>query len=102
MMEEERLGGRRGCWAGGPGGAGTPGVAAGALPGRAVSPGQCPEAPALLLPRDLFGVTGLWLSSEKTPLPPSSLILIVFLPDVLKRSLICSSQFVYKYIHIWI
>lgn len=60
-MEEERLGGRRGCRAGVRAGRGPLKVAAGAVLGRAVSPGQCPQAPALFLPRDLFGVTGLWL-----------------------------------------
>lgn len=64
VMEEERVGREervpgRGVRAG----RRTPsGAVVGALPaapGRAASPGPCPEAPALLLPREGFGVTGL-------------------------------------------
>lgn len=35
--------------------------------GRAVSPGPCPEAPALRLPPGECGVTGLWLASPPSP-----------------------------------
>lgn len=70
MMEEERLGGRRGWRAGVRAGRGPLGLRAGAGPGRAASPGQCPEAPAPLLPRDPSGVTARGFASGKTPLPP--------------------------------
>lgn len=101
-MEEERVGREESLpGKGRPGGARSPsGAVAGSLPvvpGRAASLGQCPEAPAPLLPRGGFGVTALFLVEEKKPnktFPPSPvglLIHMVFLPDVLRRSLIWSS-----------
>lgn len=90
MMEEERLAGRRrGCRAGVRAGRGPLGVAAGpsrggqGVPGTALRHLPCSSRGICL---ELLACGFASEKKKKPPLPPSPLILIVFLPDVFKKS----------------